>query len=191
MRLLLLTLLFALTFVSSTPIQQAKPSGLTSPSLDVKTAGPDIVTFVTSAPNYIAKTFGSSGTACSISRILPIFCREPALDQKRPDDMTDEQQTVQACGSGFDGWVCSVMAHTSLIAFVLLIVAPLLALGLYKWRKVNLPAVTRSYEVLTYCYLQSRTQPEKLELPLSEPQSLAGYSQAEQIRSKWMPMSPL
>lgn len=172
MRLLLLILLFALTFVSSTPIREAKPSGLTIPSLDVKAAGPDIVTFVASAPNYIAKAFGSSGTACSISRVLPIFCREPSLDHRRPDEMADEQQTVQACGSGFDGWVCSVMAHTSLIAFLLLIVAPLLALGAYKWRK-------------------SKTQPEKLSLPLSEPQSLAGYSQAEQIRSKWMPMSPL
>ena len=140
MRLLLLILLFALTFVSSTPIREAKPSGLTIPSLDVKAAGPDIVTFVTSAPNYIAKAFGSSGTACSISRVLPIFCREPSLDHRRPDEMADEQQTVQACGSGFDGWVCSVMAHTSLIAFLLLIVAPLLALGAYKWRKVNSPS---------------------------------------------------
>lgn len=39
--------------------------------------------------------------------------------------------------------------------------------------------------------LQSKKQGKKLPLPLSEPQASGGYSQVEEIRSKWMPMSPL
>lgn len=136
-------LLSSLTSALPTSTQDAKPSGLTIPALDSSTAqSPDILAFITSAPNYIAKAFSYSDTACSLSRVLPIFCGEHTLDERRQEEeeqvekMAEDEVQQQTCGSGFEGWVCSVTTHTALIAFVFLIFAPLLALGIYKWKKV-------------------------------------------------------
>lgn len=134
---LLLFLLASSTFALPTIAPDAKPGGLTIPSLDTPNNSPDFLSFFTSAPTYIAKSISTSDTACSISRVLPIFCGEHSLDERQTDSTTMAEE-VQTCGTGFEGWLCSVMTHTALLAFVFLIVAPLLALGIYKWKKVRL-----------------------------------------------------
>lgn len=187
-RFLFFSPLTSLTFALPTTPQEAKPSGLTIPALHPTAQSPDILSFFASAPRYIAKAFSYSDTACSISRVLPIFCGEHTLDQRQAVEMADEEP--QTCGSGFEGWVCSVTAHTALIAFVFLIFAPLLALGIYKWKKVCVSSQCREGTV-TNNFIQSKRPGKKLPLPLSEPQPSDGYSQVEEIRSKWMPMSPL
>lgn len=198
MRLLLFILSLCLTSVTiALPInQQPRPSGLTLPALDTPSPQtPDLLSFITSAPDYIVKAFGAPGTACSISRVLPIFCGDRNLDERMSS--TEEMAAPAAaetatCGSGFEGWVCAVMAHTSLLAFIFLIFAPLLALGIYKWKKVRhlFSLVYKIESAAADLASQSQKQKKKFPLPLTEPQA-NGYSQAEEIQSKWMPMSPL